>query len=63
MTNKTEHFYAGHISDFLTARFAVLTMVQKIQFVWDVMLYGPVSLVVQTETWNSVAIWSLCDSE
>jgi len=47
----------------LTARFAVLRVVLKIQVVWDVILYGSVMFVVQTETWNSVAIWLLSVSD
>jgi hypothetical protein len=59
MANKTEHFYAGHISDFQLQDL----LSWQIQGVWDVMLYGPVSFVVQTETWNSVAIWLFCVSD
>jgi hypothetical protein len=62
MANKTEHFCAGHISDF-NCKVCCSEVVLKIKVVWDVIEYGPVIFVVQTETWNSVAIWLLCVSE
>ena len=52
MASKTEHFYAGHISDFQLQDL----LFRQIHVVWDVMLYGSVSYVVQTETWSYVAI-------